>query len=206
MSNLRDKYPDNSRVSRLEKKEDKIIKPVITGRVKRQKKPFTRKLFDTFIGEEVDDVGHYIIWDVLVPAARNTVSEILHNTTDVIFGTSSKKKSAFRREKGRSYFSYSNISNKDDRKSRSSRNRARSDFDDIQFQTRADAEEVLYQLAFLTENYQMATVRDFYELVGESFDHTDEKWGWESVSSGTVDQLRGGRGYILNLPRPILLD
>ena len=112
-----------------------------------------------------------------------------------------------RRDRGRSYVSYSNYY-KDRYRDRaryvSQRNRARHNFDDIILESRGEAEEVLSHLVDLTEDYGMASVADLYDLVGVTSNFTDNKYGWDNLSSGRVVPVRGG--YLLELPRPIVLD
>jgi hypothetical protein len=128
----------------------------------------------------------------------------------LLFGE--KKGSRTTRDRGRSYVSYNSYSNRDrdrrdDRRDRdrSSVARARHNFDDIILETRGEAEEVLSCLADLTQDYGQASVADLYDLVGITGQFTDNKWGWTDISSASATRARNG-GYVLNLPKPILLD
>jgi hypothetical protein len=56
----------------------------------------------------------------------------------------------------------------------------------------------------LTFDYGQASISDLYELVGITANFTDNKWGWTDLRSSSVSRARDG--YLLNLPRPILLD
>lgn len=87
----------------------------------------------------------------------------------------------------------------------SRRGRSQHEFDDIVLATRVEAEEVLDRLFDLISRYQTASVADFYEMVGESKNQIDERWGWTDLRSASIVKLRG-EGYLINLPKPELLD
>jgi hypothetical protein len=53
--------------------------------------------------------------------------------------------------------------------------------------------------------YDSASLRDLYELVGEPFHHTDEKWGWTNLDGAGVRRM-GNNSYLLVLPKVEPLD
>ena len=70
--------------------------------------------------------------------------------------------------------------------------------------TRGEAEEVLSHLVDLTEDFGGARVADLYDLVGLESQFTDDKYGWMTLNTATVSRVR--KGYLINLPKPILMD
>jgi hypothetical protein len=199
--------PGNSKFTKKEEPERKPLQKVISGRVVKKKKGFGEKFAESFLGNDRRSVGEYIIHDVLIPAAKDTIADMVKGSIEMfLFGE--RRGSRTSRERGKSYVSYSSYykgdrdRERDDKRSRT--NRARHDFDDIILETRGEAEEVLSQLVDLTEDYGMVSVADFYELVGEKANFTDEKWGWTNLRSATVDRVRGG--YLIKLPRTEQLD
>lgn len=82
--------------------------------------------------------------------------------------------------------------------------RARHDFDEIILENRVEAEEVLDRLFERIEEYGTATVADLYDLVGMTGDYTDNKYGWTGLATASVSRTKGG--YVLDLPRPEVLD
>jgi hypothetical protein len=180
------------------------VAKVISGTVVTRKKSFGKRFIETFVGEDVDSVMGYIIHDVLIPAAKSTIADVVKGGIEMLlFGD--RKGSRTERDRGRSYVSYNNYSNRDrDRRDYGNRNRSRHNFDDIILQTRGEAEEVLSNLVDLVDDYGQATVGDLYDLVGLKEDYTDRKYGWTNLSSSSVSRVR--EGYALNLPRTILLD
>lgn len=206
-SSLNNKFPANSHKVRVEKEEKKIEK-VIKGKVVQRKKSFGKRFIETFIGEDVDSVGSYILHDVLIPAAKATISDMVQGGIEMmLFGE--RKGTRTRRDGNRSYVSYNNYSsgssrNRDDRRDYNQRNRSRHDFADITLETRGEAEQVLSHLVDLTMDYGQASVADLYDLIGVTSHFTDNKFGWYDLGSASVSRVRDG--YLLNLPKPITLD
>lgn len=198
-------YPGNSHKQRQEQKEKKVEK-VVKGSVVQKKKSWGKKLLGNFVNDDVDNVSSYIIHDVLIPAAKSAINDMVQGGIEMIlFGE--KKSNRTSRDRGRSYVSYNNYSSnnrRDDRRDISQTSRARHDFDDIIFGSRGEAEEVLSNLVDLVIDYKEATVADLYILAGISENFTDRKYGWRDLSSASVSRVRDG--YMINLPRTVLLD
>ena len=202
-------YPGNSHKSRRTPPEEpKKIEKVIKGSVVTRKKTIGRRFIDLFLGDDVESVSSYIMYEVLIPAAKDTVFDMIRGGTEMLlFGDSRGFTRQSRRGNGKSYVRYDRVSYRDEdrRRNVSQRNRARHNFDEIILDSYVEAEEVLNILIELIERYDMATVADLYELVGIERTHADEKWGWENLANSKITRVRGS-GYLLDLPRPILLD
>ena len=54
-------------------KPEKHIQKVVIGEVVTKKKPLSRKIKDLFVEADFRSVTRYVIYDVLIPAARNTI-------------------------------------------------------------------------------------------------------------------------------------
>jgi hypothetical protein len=206
-------YPSNSR-SRNEPEEQapKKVERVIEGEVLRRKKPWSRRIIESF-GGGTKGVGGFVLLDVLLPAAKDALADATSQGIErMLFG---EVRSTSRRPRGNrgggSYVSYDRYS--DDRNSRnrqsdrrqvSSRSRANHDFDEVILPTRVEADEVIERLFDLVSKYEAATVADLYELVGETSNYTDQKWGWTDIRGAGVTRIRNG--YLLDLPRPEPLE
>ena len=201
------KFPSNSHRSRIEKEEPKkVVTKVISGNAVKKKKTFWRRMTDTLFGEDVESVSSYIVHDVLIPAAKNTLSDIVTGGIEMLLFGDRQASRAQRNGRGRSYVSYSNYYKGDRRDDRQpqSRNRMRHNFEDVILESRGEAEEVLNNLVDLVVDYGMASVADLYDLVGISTSYTDNKYGWTNLSTARPVRVRGG--YLLDLPRPMPLD
>lgn len=194
-------YKSNSHRSKeTEKQEERQkLEPIAKGKTK--KKSEVRKFADTFIAEDITSVKDYIIMEVLLPAAKKAISDIVTNGIDMIlYGeTRSKSKS---RESRVSYTSY--YKDRDYDRPARSRGRYGYDYDDIILDTRKEAEEVLDRMDDLIDTYGMVSVADLYDLVGISGNYTDNKYGWTNLRNADVQRVRDG--YLLKLPKALPFD
>ena len=91
-----EEYKPNSHKSKEEQKDlvpEKRVEKVISGTVKPKKKSEMQKFADVFISEDVNNVKSYIVMDVLVPAIKKAISDIVTNGIDMIlYGEAGKSK------------------------------------------------------------------------------------------------------------------
>lgn len=201
-----DEFPSNSHKSReAEVVEKKVTEKVIKGTVKKKKKSLISRVSDSMLEDSSSNVLEYIVWDVLVPAAKNTISDIIKGGLDMLlFGEGSAPSRQVRRERGKSYVSYRSYYDGDRRDNYRVNHRATHNFDDLIFDRREEAEEVLNRLGDLIDEYNMASVADFYDMVGVTSNFTDQKWGWYNINTARVVRCRDG--YTIRLPRTEELD
>ena len=176
----------------------KKVEKVVTGTVQTRKKGELRKFADVFISDDVSNVKSYIFMDVLVPAIKNTILDIIIDSAKMIFGNGRGTKSS----SSAGYVSYNRFSDKkDDRSYSESRTRTGYGHDDIILETRAEAEEVLRRMDELIDAYGMVSVADMYDLVGKSCNYTDNKYGWTNIRNAEPVRMRDG--YMLKLPKAL---
>ena len=193
---MADEYKSNSHKSK-EVDERKKVGKVVKGKVKTKKKSGANKVADVFITEDISNVKDYIIYDVLLPAAKKTISEIVSNGIDMILYGETKSKSRSRGSKV-SYSKY--YEDRDDDYRRTSRRRAVGyDYEDVILESRREAEEVLNRMEDLIDTYGVVSVADLYDLVGISGNYTDNKYGWTNLRSAGVERTRDG--YLIYLPK-----
>jgi hypothetical protein len=213
-------YPSNSKTQRAAPCEERRVQKVVSGRVRQQKKSLGKRFLDTFIEDDTSSVGNYIYYDVIIPAAKSMVCDLIGwggFAEMLLFGE--RRGSRTRREGGRSFTSYASYYKGDDRDRGRDRDRdrdrggrremsrtarARHDFDEILLETRGEAEQVLSHLVDLTIDYGQATVADLYDLVGIEDAYPDRKWGWKNLRGASISRSRGA--YVINLPRTEELD
>ena len=196
------------------KREKPSNKPVVTGKTKVKKKPAAKKVGDAILGEDISEVKSYLLWDVFIPAVKDTLADLVKKGIDALLfgGTSSPRN--MRRDGSRSRTSYSDYYDRrrgrdrdyEDRtrRSRKPNRRAIHEFDDILFADRVDAEHVVDAMIDITMNYGMVSVADFYELAGEESNYTDNKYGWGSLRDAQVVRVRDG--WIIDFPKPEPID
>lgn len=198
-------YKPNSHKAKAEENAlaEKKVEKVISGTAKVRKKTGARKVADVFISEDAGNVKSYILMDVIVPAIKDVLSNVVKDSIDMILFGGTSRRGNNRRKSNSEYISYNRFydSRKDDRRYESrSTIASRYNFDDITIESKAEAEEVLERMDELLDTYGMVSVADLCELVGISSEYTDNKYGWTSLRNAKVVRLRGNE-YMLDLPR-----
>lgn len=202
-------YPSNSHKYKEEQKltsdtAEKRVSKVVKNPVK-TKKNDARRFADIFISEDISNVKNYIFMDVLVPAIKKAVYDIVTNGIDMfLYGGSGKAKSSSNNTKV-SYRSY--YERKDGTGYRGSENvkpRNSFDYDDIIFDNRGEAEAVKQQMQDVIVRYGVVTVADLYDMADLTAPYTSQKYGWMDVSGAEAVRVRDG--YMLKLPRAIPID
>ena len=184
--------------------EEKKVTKVVNGPVK-TKRNDVRKLADIFISEDISNVKSYIFMDVLVPAIKKAIYDIVTNGIDMfLYGGSGKGRNNQPGAKVsyRNYYEQKN--NGGYRASDNVRQSNAFDYDDIVFNNRGEAEAALQQMKDIVARYGIVTVNDLYEMTPLSAPYTSQKYGWMDVSN--VDIVRVRDGYILKLPRAVPID
>lgn len=214
VSELYVNLPDNSHVNRAkvtsqigsnaptEKKNpdtEKRAEKIVTGKVK-TKPNAKRKLTDVFISEDAVNVKNYILMDVIVPAVKKAIYDLVVGTLDISLygGRGSGKRPSADKISYRDYNSMSRQDNRDMQRSHSVYS-----YDDIIFSTRGEAEAVLSRMDEIMDEYRMVRVADMYELAGVSGDYTDNKYGWTNIRDAKIVKVYDG--YKIDMPRAIAL-
>ena len=203
-------YRESARRERPESSErEKRVDKVVTGEVIQRKRPLSRRILETFAGEDANTLGTFILFDVLVPAVKNMLSDAVSQGVErMFFGDSRPRHSSHRSQYtsyNRMYPSRANTAwRNDESRQMTSRARATHDFGQVILDSRGEAEDVVDRLSALIEQYDVATVADLYELVGITSQFTDDKWGWTDLRGSSVRRVRDG--YLLELPRTVPLD
>lgn len=207
---MAENYPSNSHKSQEPEKKDRPkVEKVVSGEVSERKDGVGRKIAKSFVGDDAQSVGSYILFDVMIPAAKNMIADMVSQGIQrALFGGTSP---APRQGGARTnYTSYNKVSPNKVSSSRppsptlSSRARSTHDFKEVVLQTREEAETVLQGMFDILDDYDFVTVNDFYSLVGITGSFTDDKWGWGDLRGATTRQIR--EGYLLELPRTIPAD
>ena len=199
-------YKPNSHKSKEENKalpdEREKLEKIIKGTAKTKKNEM-RKLRDIFISEDVKSVKSYILMDVLVPAIKDAIEDIVTNGIRMVL----RGETSARKNSSASKISYNRIYDSkinNDRFARDSSPSLRYSYDDIVLESRGEAEDVITRMEEIIEEYGFVRVADLYDLVGITGDYTDNKYGWTSIRS--AEPVRVRNGYMLRLPRAVPLN
>lgn len=180
---------------------EKKVEKVVSGKV-RTKKNEARKFADIFIAEDVGNIKNYVFMDVLVPAIKKAVSDIVRDGVDMLlYGESGRNRS---KSSGNGhYVSYRSYSDpRDDRRPRE-RSSSRFSYDDIIFDTRGQAQIVLDHMTDILDQYESVSVADLYDLCDLTAPYTANDYGWYRLGSAEVVHVRDG--YVIKLPRAVSL-
>lgn len=186
--------------------------PIVTAPVIVKKKGIFRKVKDTLVEVDFRSTVAYVIADVLIPAAKETVFDALvKGGSYSIFGDRSV------RGRGRTYHSgsddsYVTYNRGVDRGSRSMgvgrrapepqrgpRNR-RYGIDNFIITDKQEADLIVESMLNAIEEYEYVTVGDLNEMLGIDVHPIDNKWGWTRIDGIEILQVR--EGYLIDLPEP----
>ena len=167
-----------------------------------------------FGGEDARSVGEGVMMDVIVPSVKDLLFDILTDGANrTLYGDSRRSRSSngYRSSNAanRNHTSYNRPTPRDGRDRQPEprmdrRERAQHDFTNLTFRNAADAEAIADRLRENVQEYGVASVNDFYDLMGISGEFTDDAYGWTDLQGIRVRRARDG--YYLDLPRTKQLD
>lgn len=180
-------YPGNSDRA----KEKKEITPVAKARVKREST--ARKVVGEIIKEDARSVGETVLWDVIIPTVKNLISDtITRGIESMLYGDSRPRS----RNNYSDYSGYSRPKGSRDRpaerRERRSARQAEPERNEIIFDTRSDANDVIDRMSDIIDQYGQASLADLNALIGASSNFIDDNWGWTDMGSFNVRQVRDG--------------
>lgn len=184
-------------------KEKKEIKAVVNGKVTKKKKGIGSKIGAVlFDDNNVGDVKEYVIFDVIVPAVKNAISNAITGGIDMLlFGE--RRSDSSRSSASRGYTSYSSRStSRRDSSRQGYRRSSLFELDDILLPTKLDATSVIDNMFNILDEYGVVSVADYYALVGEPSNYQMNAWGWENLNNVYTQRTRSGE-YKIILPKPV---
>lgn len=217
---IEEELPSNSNVKRTaplredrrEQEPFEIVKAKRPRRETRQKavvrkKSLTQNIAEALVGDSTENVGGYVLHEVLIPAAKNTIQEMVQSGIEMLLFGERRSKS---RDRDRSSTKISYGSYYRDRDERRERPRASSyrdkfDLSEIYFNSGRAADEVLTDLCDALEEYEEVSVHDFFDTAGiDGATWAHDKWGWRDLRKAYCTHTRNG--YQIVFPDPVELD
>lgn len=194
--------PSNSKNRQNQPMEKPKLQPIATT-VQTKKKAWYKRAADTFMAEDANSIGSFIVRDIIVPTIRDTIYDIITGGLSMAMYGSTKARSSKKPSGSNgsyiSYGSYSSGSTQSQRPS-SQRQADRINVDDLIFGMADEAHQVIDALCDRLERYGTVTVQDLYDLIGISAPRTAMYWGWQDLSEARVRKIRDG--WLIELPRP----
>jgi hypothetical protein len=198
-------YPGNSNADK-EKKANLEVRKKSTTTVKatKKKKTLGQKFSDVFLCEDMATVKGYILNDVIIPGLKDAFEDIITSSISMMLHGSNGGRPNTRRGNTRSgsgtlYYQYAKNNNQKSQPNRSGES-ARNHIDQVVFDSREEANQVLDCMVDYLMDYSTVSVADFYDFANVSSDWTDQKWGWYDLREARVIKTRDG--WELRLPRP----
>ncbi len=183
----------------------KDIKANVKAKVK--KESFGSKLKRAFFGDNVENVGDYMFFDVGVPAFKATISDMIGNGIEVLlFGEARGR----RRDRGTDYARVSR--DRDSRRDRYDSDRDRSDnrsttYRDIYFENKSDAQKFIADVYDYVKDYGRISVSVYMSIGGlTSTSWDDNHKGWYKEDLANLGLIRTRYGWEIDAPRPQRMD
>lgn len=201
-------YKSNSNKSKTEavkQAEEKRVEKVVTGKVVTKKRSGFSKFAGEFISEDAKNIKSYVIGDVLIPAFKKAISDIITDGIDIIlYGGNGRSRSGRSNADRVSYRSYYDDRRPSDRLITSRYSSNSYSYDDIILDSRGEAEEVLARMDELMDTYGLVRVADLKDLVGITGSYTDNKYGWTNIRNAEIVHVRDG--WMIKMPRAVAID
>lgn len=175
-----------------------------------------RNAFSKFFAEDIKTVGGHVVESVIVPNLQKLLSDAVKSSIDwIIYGSKGGNRI---NSYGPSTISYSSYYQKNTIQP-NFYNQQRDNFgapvsgnpapvksgvygiNDVVFNDRSEAENVLMRMNESIARYQMVSVAEFYDFINRAdcASFTDAKYGWYDLRAATI--VRDGPGYRINFPK-----
>lgn len=197
-------YVNNSLKNRETKVQEpkKQVTKVVKGKTNTKKKSELSRIASNIISEEAKSIKEYAIYDVIIPVVKDTITQLIKGSIDMMFYGEVRSSSSRRSSSNASKVSYRDFYEERSSRRDTTRVSTRYSYDDITFEFREDANEVLNRMDEIVEQYGVVTVADLFDLAGITGNgYTDQNYGWTSTRSASVERNRHGE-YFLKLQRP----
>lgn len=186
-------------------KEGALPEKKVIAKAKVQKKSAIKEALRTFFAQDLPEIAEHLVIDVAIPAAKNAITDMVtQGIQQLLYGEVDP-----RRRSASGYTSYSS-SSRYDRGSghyesrrierREPRQPKPTNVEDLVFDTRGDAVDVIEFIAEQIEEYGQVSVADLMSSVGIQPRYTDERWGWTTTDAFEIRQIR--EGWLVSADRP----
>lgn len=191
-----------SRSEEIPRAERPHAKQIATRVINTKPDSAGKRFIKLFLAEDVDDLGEYLIRDLIVPG----VKDVFFNFLWALFWGDKRSGSASRSDKT-PYYKASQMtkirtigaSKKEEQEE--PKDTQKFDLSNLRFASQAEARDVLDSMKIYLESYPGVSIGYLQELLGETGDYTNEYYGWTNLQSATIRPTSGGR-WLLVLPRP----
>lgn len=208
-----EQLPSNSdKLKNKEEKHEEIkLDKVVTENVTVKRRGFFKRFKKSMVSEDAENVGGYVIQDIIIPTVKDLIFDAARGALEMILwgntsgGQGRKGNVPYNSLNEKSTYQYNGRTNASSREEkRSRRNYNYFDISEMVFDRRSDAEDVLYQLRMVLEEYPSVSVANFYDVLDMSAPYTAENYGWTDLKNADVRKCKGG--YYLDVPDPRVIN
>lgn len=178
------------------KKLDKVVK----GKVTVKDQSDIQKIASQFLAEDLKTVKDRILAEYLLPMIKNGVCSILNSALNIALWGDDRGRNDSRnyyggRTQRNSYDGYY----QGNQNSRQPAPPVRRSLQNLDFESRGDADDTLAGLRDALYRYRQVSVGDLWDLMGVTNASTDYNYGWYNLDDAYIKGIPGG--YRLVLPR-----
>lgn len=177
----------------------------VIAKAKVQKKSAIKEALRTFFAQDLPEIAEHLVIDVAIPAAKNAITDLVtQGIQQLLYGeVDPRRRSASgytsysrssRDYSGRAYYESRRTERREPRQSKPT------NVEDLVFDTRGDAVDVIEHIAETIEEYGQVSVADLMSSVGIQPRYTDERWGWTTTDAFELRQIR--EGWLISADRP----
>lgn len=177
----------------------------VIAKAKVQKKSAIKEALRTFFVQDLPEIAEHLVVDVAIPAAKNAITDMVtQGIQQLLYGEVDP-----RRRPTSGYTSYSSSSRNNrgtayyhprDTQRREQHQPKPTNVEDLVFDTRGEAVDVIEYVAESIEEYGQVSVADLMSSVGIQPRYTDERWGWTTTDAFEIRQIR--EGWLVSADRP----
>lgn len=205
-------FPKNSFEKQPPQQNKKVIQPVTTNVTEVKKKKFFN-FKGKILSTDADSVGAFVVSEVILPKIKDMISGAVKYSIDfILYGKNGASVGGNR--SGAGIINYNSQYRSSLYQPSVPINMQQSGYNrpvvntiyqvrDFVFGSRGEAETVAIALQDNIARYGSVSVNDFYDLIGQNGQYTDQKYGWYDLAGMEVNAVPGG--YIINLPKVVPL-
>lgn len=177
----------------------------VIAKAKVQKKSALKEALRTFFVQDLPEIAEHLVIDVAIPAAKNAITDMVtQGIQQLLYGEVDSRRRptsgytsysrSSRDYSGRAYYESRQTERREPRRSKPT------NVEDLVFDTRGDAVDVIEYVAETIEEYGQISVADLMSSVGIQPRYTDERWGWTTTDAFELRQIR--EGWLVSADRP----
>lgn len=180
----------------------------VIAKAKVQKKSAIKEALRTFFAQDLPEIAEHLVIDVAIPAAKNAITDMVtQGIQQLLYGEFDPRRrpssgytsysSSSRVHRGTGYYESRRPERREERQPKPT------NVEDLVFDTRGDAVDVIDFIAESIEQYGQVSVADLMSSVGIQPRYTDERWGWTTTDAFEIRQIREGWLVSADRPEPI---